>query len=180
MVPLHFSAHYHNASCIWNMFAVCTLSGSLRFLPPQLRFWRPLGLAKCGSWSATLLKWSATQATFGKHCSCVSGYCSFGHVIKGQKNIFEFTMIACGRFGDWGVKTKWVWVKAIWVDYSASPTRARVTQCTPIGECHNGVWKVGQIVSALSPIMGVPGAKPPEALGFWRIIPPNVLFLGLF
>ncbi len=36
--------------------------------PPQLRFGGSLGLTKCGSWSATLLKWSATRATFGKHC----------------------------------------------------------------------------------------------------------------
>ncbi len=34
---------------------------------PQLKFGGSLGFAKCGSWSATLLKWSATRATFGKH-----------------------------------------------------------------------------------------------------------------
>ncbi len=35
--------------------------------PFALRFGGLLGLLKSGSWSATLLKWSATQATFGKH-----------------------------------------------------------------------------------------------------------------
>ncbi len=36
--------------------------------PPQLRFGGSLGLAKCGGWSATLLKWPAAPATFRKHC----------------------------------------------------------------------------------------------------------------
>ena len=52
------------------MFAVCAPIRFTQVPPPaQLRFWASLGLGKCGSWSATLLKWSATRATFGKHWS---------------------------------------------------------------------------------------------------------------
>ena len=41
-------------------------------LLPKSRFGESLGFAKCGSWSATLLKWSATRATFGKHCKSLT------------------------------------------------------------------------------------------------------------
>ena len=77
--PLHLSAHYHNAS-IWNMFAVCTLSGS----SPPLRIGGSLGLAKCWklvsysvemvSYSSYLRKtldnvWSLKDSRNSRNCS---------------------------------------------------------------------------------------------------------------